>query len=219
MGPRGRSFLQKRPSANMNCLPDVSPIGADPAAEGADRQVFIDFMGFFEYKEALDKTTVFGTRRVCAGAGKGMALTRSGKILYRWTALFIIFLLCGCVPLEKMDKASGTIEATDYLNSLAGIYEALFQPETGDENIVTLRLYPDGSCFLSEKTIGGPSGGILFSTGRWDHSDFSEGVTLHLKSKTGARRVLQCPRKKGVDSLTCSGAGYGPGGGLTLIKK
>ncbi|MCP3954259.1 MAG: hypothetical protein GY697_18885 [Desulfobacterales bacterium] len=122
------------------------------------------------------------------------------------------------MPLEKMDKASGTIEETDYLNKLAGIYEAVIQPETGDEAIITLRLYPDGSCLFSEKTIGGPSGGILISTGRWDHSDFSEGVTLHLKSKNGARRVMPFRQNKDTDSLVYSGQGYGSDG-LTLIKK
>ena len=117
-----------------------------------------------------------------------------------------------------MDKASGTIEATDYLNTLAGIYEAVLQPEHGDEAFLTLRLYPDGTCLFSEKTIGGPSGGILISTGRWDHSDFSEGVTLRLKSKNGARRMMPCDRDEGTGSLTCSGQGRGPDR-LTLIKK
>ena len=122
-----------------------------------------------------------------------------------------------------MDKASGTIEETDYLNSLAGIYEAVIQPEAGDETIVTLRLYPDGTCLFFEKAIGGPSGGgpsggILISTGRWDHSDFSEGVTLHLKSKNGARRVMPCSRDEGTGSLIYSGQGYGSDG-LTLIKR
>lgn len=149
---------------------------------------------------------------------KGVVLTRPWKIFSRVTAIFSILLLCGCVPLEKMDKASGTIEETNYLSSLAGIYEAVIQPEAGDEAIITLRLYPDGSCLFSEKTIGGPSGGILISTGRWDHSDFSEGVTLRLKSKNGARRVLQCRQDKGTGGLTYSGQGYGPDG-LTLIKK
>ncbi len=145
-------------------------------------------------------------------------MTRHLKIFLRTTAIFSILLLFGCVPLEKMDTASGTIEETDYLNSLAGIYEAVIQPEAGDETIITLLLYSDGSCLFSEKTIGGPSGEILVSTGRWDHSDFSEGVTLHLKSKSGARRVVQCARGKEEGALNYSGQAYGPNG-LTLIKK
>ncbi len=150
-------------------------------------------------------------------------MARPWKIFSRVTAIFSILLLCGCVPLEKMDKASGTITETDYLNSLAGIYEAVIQPQAGDEAIITLRLYPDGTCLFSEKTIGGPSGGgpsggILINTGRWDHSDFSEGVTLHLKSKNGARRVMPCSRDEGTGSLIYSGQGYGSDG-LTLIKR
>ena len=129
-----------------------------------------------------------------------------------------MLLLFGCVPLEKIDKASGSIEETDYMHTLSGIYEAVIQPETGDETIITLLLYPDGSCLFAEKTIGGPSGDILVSTGRWDHSDFSEGVTLHLKSKSGARRVMRCSQDKEKGSLTYSGQGYGPNG-LTLIKR
>ena len=117
-----------------------------------------------------------------------------------------------------MDNASGSIEKTDYMNALSGIYEAVIQPETGDESIITLRLYPDGSCLFAEKTIGGPSGEVLVSSGRWDHSDFSKGVTFHLKSKSGARRVMQCSRDKGKGRLNCSGQEYGPGG-LTLIKR
>ena len=129
-----------------------------------------------------------------------------------------MLLLGGCVPLEKMDKASGTIEETDYLGSLAGIYETVFKPEAGDEAVITLRLYPDGSCLFAEKTIGGPSGGLLISTGRWDHSDFSEGITLHLKCKGGARRVMQYRRDQEANSLHYSGKGYGPDG-LTLAKR
>lgn len=181
-------------------------------------KVFIDFTGFFEYKQSLDETAVYATECVYVGPGEGEVLTRPWKIFSRVTAIFSLLLLCGCVPLEKMDKASGTIGETDYLNSLAGIYEAVFQPETGDEAIITLRLYPDGSCLFSEKTIGGPSGGILISTGRWDHSDFSEGVTLHLKSKNGARRVMPCSQDTGTGSLIYSGQGYGSNG-LTLIKR
>ena len=110
-----------------------------------------------------------------------------------------------------------------YLHSLAGIYEAVVQPEVGDEAIFTLRLYPDGTCLFSEKTIGGPSGGasyggMLISTGRWDHSDFSEGVTLHLKSQNGTRRVMSCSQDTGTDGLIYCGQGDGPGG-LTLIKR
>jgi len=129
-----------------------------------------------------------------------------------------ILLLYSCVALEEMDKASGTIEETDYLNSLAGIYEAVFQPANGDEAIVTLRLYPDGSCLFSEKIIGGPAGGLLISTGRWDHSDFSEGITLRLKSTGGARRVMQCQQDKASGNLVYTGQGYGPDG-LNLIKR
>ena len=150
-------------------------------------------------------------------------MARPWKIFSRITAIFSILLLCGCLPLEKMDKASGTIEETDYLNRLAGIYEAVIQSDAGDEAIISLRLYPDGTCLFSEKTIGGPSGegpsgGILISTGRWDHSDFSEGVTLHLKSKNGARRVMPFRQNKDTDSLIYSGQGYGSDG-LTLIKR
>ena len=140
------------------------------------------------------------------------------NIFSRLIALLGPFLLSGCVPLEKMDKASGTLEETDYLNSLAGIYEAVIQPETGDEAIITLRLYPDGTCLLSEKTIGGSDAGIAISTGRWDHSDFSEGVTLQLKRKSGARRVIQCRFVEGNGNLTCSGPGCGPDG-LALIRQ
>ena len=132
-------------------------------------------------------------------------------------AAFCLLLLFGCVPLEKMDKASGSLEATDYMNSLSGIYAAVIQPEAGDEAIITLLLYPDGACLFTEKTIG-PSGQILISTGRWDHSDFSEGITLHLKSKNGARRVMSYSRNKEKGSLNYAGQGYGSGG-LTLIKK
>jgi hypothetical protein len=186
-------------------------------------KVFIDFNGFFEYKESLDETGVPVTGCVSAGPDEGVTLARSWKIFSSVTAIFSILLLCGCLPLEKMDKASGTIEETDYLNRLAGIYEAVIQPEAGDETILTLRLYPDGTCLFFEKTIGGPSGGgpsggILISTGRWDHSDFSEGVTLHLKSKNGARRVMPCSQDEGTGSLIYSGQGYGPDG-LTLIKR
>jgi hypothetical protein len=145
-------------------------------------------------------------------------LTKHLKIFSRTTAIFFMLLLFGCVPLEKMDKASGSTEETDYMHSLAGIYETVIQPDAGDETIITLLMYPDGSCLFAEKTIGGPSGEILVSTGRWDHSDFSEGVTLHLKSKSGARRVLQCRRDKEKGSLIYSGQGYGPNG-LTLIKR
>jgi len=122
------------------------------------------------------------------------------------------------VPLEEMDKASGTIEEMNYLNSLAGVYEAVFQPANGDEAIITLRLYPDGSCLFSEKIIGGPAGGLLISTGRWDHSDFSEGITLRLKSSSGARRVMQCTQDKASGNLVYSGQGYGPDG-LKLIRR
>ena len=151
---------------------------------------------------------------------QGDVLTRPGKIFCRWAVLFtlFLFLFCSCVPLEKMDKASGTIVATDYLHSLSGIYEALLQPKTGDAAIITLLLYPDGSGLFSEKTIGGPAEGLVVSTGRWDHSDFSNGVTLHLKSKGGVRRVMQCSPDKSSGSLTCVGPGYGPAG-LTLIKR
>lgn len=186
-------------------------------------KVFIDFKGVFEYKESLDETIAQVTGCADTDPDEGVTLARSWKIFSRVTAIFSLLLFCGCVPLEKMDKASGTIEETDYLNSLAGIYEAVMQPETGDEAIITLRLYPDGTCLFSEKTIGGPSGGepaggILISTGRWDHSDFSEGVTLHLKSKKGARRVMACSQDEGTGSLIYSGQGYGPDG-LTLIKR
>ena len=140
------------------------------------------------------------------------------KIFAQLTALAGILLFCGCVPLEQMDKASGSIEETDYLNSLAGIYEAVLHPEAADEAIITLRLYPDGSCLFSEKTIGGPAAKLMISTGRWDHSDFSEGVTLHLKGKNGARRVMQYARDEGTGGLTYSGQGYGAAG-LALIKK
>ena len=117
-------------------------------------------------------------------------MTRRLTTLKTIIAMLGILLLCSCVAIEKMDQASGTIEETDYLNSLAGIYEAVFQPVNGDEAIITLRLYPDGSCLFSEKVIGGPAGGLLISTGRWDHSDFSEGITLRLKSTSGARRIM-----------------------------
>jgi len=145
-------------------------------------------------------------------------LTRALNIFANATAFAAILLLYSCVPLEEMDKASGTIEETNYLNSLAGIYEAVFQPANGDEAIITLRLYPDGSCLFSEKIIGGPAGGLLISTGRWDHSDFSEGVTLRLKSSSGARRVMQCTQDKTSGNLVYSGQGYGPDG-LKLIKR
>ena len=145
-------------------------------------------------------------------------MIRPLNIFANITALAAILLLCSCVPLEKMDKASGTIEETDYLNSLAGIYEAVFQPASGDEAIITLRLYPDGSCLFSEKIIGGPADGLLISTGRWDHSDFSEGVTLRLKSKNGARRIMQCSQDKATGNLVYSGQGYGPDG-LKLIRR
>ena len=36
-----------------------------------------------------------------------------------------------------MDKASGTIKETNYLSSLTGIYEAVIQPQAGDEAIIT----------------------------------------------------------------------------------
>jgi len=145
-------------------------------------------------------------------------LTRALNIFANATAFAAILLLYSCVPLEEMDKASGTIEETNYLNSLAGIYEAVFQPANGDEAIITLRLYPDGSCLFSKKIIGGPAGGLLISTGRWDHSDFSEGVTLRLKSSSGARRVMQCTQDKTSGNLVYSGQGYGPDG-LKLIKR
>ena len=115
-------------------------------------------------------------------------------------------------------SASGSIEATDYLNTLAGIYEAVIQPKAADEAIVTLRLYPDGTCLLSEKTIGGPSAGLALSTGRWDHSDFSEGVTLQLKSKGGTRRVIKCRNPEDAGNLIGSGPGYGPEG-LALVRQ
>lgn len=145
-------------------------------------------------------------------------MTRPFHITTNAIAVIGILLLCSCVPLEKMDKASGTIAETDYLNSLAGIYEAVFQPVNGDEAIITLRLYPDGSCLFSEKIIGGPTGGLVISTGRWDHSDFSEGVTLRLKSSSGARRVMQCSQDKTSGNLVYSGQGYGPDG-LKLIRR
>ena len=140
------------------------------------------------------------------------------RIFSKLTALLGIILLCGCVPLEKMDKASGTLEETDYLNSLAGIYEAVIQPAPADEAIVTLRLYPDGTCLFSEKTIGGPAAGLVLNTGRWDHSDFSAGVTLKLKRKGGARRVIQCHTDETAGNLTCSGPGYGSDG-LALTRQ
>ncbi len=149
---------------------------------------------------------------------RGVSLTRHLKIFSRTTAILCTLLLFGCVPFEKMDKASGSIEETDYLNRLSGIYEAVIHLEVGDETILTLRLYPDGTCLFTEKTIGGPSGQILVSTGRWDHSDFSQGVTLQLKNKSGARRTMQYSQDKARGDLTYSGRGYGPNG-LTLIKK
>ena len=145
-------------------------------------------------------------------------MTRRLTSLKTIIAMIGILLLCSCVALEEMDKASGTIEETDYLNSLAGIYEAVFQPANGDEAIITLRLYPDGSCLFSEKIIGGPAGGLIISTGRWDHSDFSEGVTLHLKSASGARRVMQCRQDEASGNLVYTGQGYGPDG-LKLIRR
>lgn len=145
-------------------------------------------------------------------------MTRRLTNLKTIIALIGILLLCSCVAIEKMDQASGTIEETDYLSSLAGIYEAAFQPVNGDEAIITLRLYPDGSCLFSEKIIGGPAGGLLISTGRWDHSDFSEGITLRLKSTSGARRIMQCQQDKASGNLVYSGQGYGPDG-LKLIKR
>ncbi len=150
---------------------------------------------------------------------KGAALTGQLRILSRVAILCMsLFLLSGCVPLEKMDKASGSIEETDYLNSFAGLYSATISAKAADEVIITLHLYPDGSCLLVEKTIGGASGAILVSTGRWDHSDFSEGITLHLKSKSGARRVMQCSQDEDKGRLHYAGQGYGPDG-LTLIKR
>jgi hypothetical protein len=145
-------------------------------------------------------------------------LTIRWNIFSRLIALLGLFLILGCVPLEKMDNASGTLEETDYLNSLAGIYEAVIQPQTGDEAIITLRLYPDGTCLFSEKTIGGPAAGIAISTGRWDHSDFSAGVALQLKHKSGARRFIQFRFVEGSGNLTCSGPGCGSDG-LALIRQ
>jgi len=147
---------------------------------------------------------------------KGGNVLKPWGCLSRLTAAISILLFIGCVPLEKMDKASGTIEETDYLSSQAGVYEAIIKPDAGDEAVITLRLYPDGSCLFVEKTIGGPSRGLLILTGRWDHSDFSEGVTLHLKGKNGARRVMQVRRDQA--NLCYSGSGYGSEG-LTLIKR
>jgi hypothetical protein len=157
-------------------------------------------------------------RRLYTSLGEGAALTRLFKIASHVVILAGILLLGSCVPLEKMDKASGTIEKTDYLNNLAGFYEAVIQPAAGDEAIITLRLYPDGSCLFAEKTIGGPADGLLISTGRWDHSDFSEGVTLRLKSRNGARRVMQCTQDENTGNLVYTGQGYGKNG-LRLIKR
>jgi len=156
--------------------------------------------------------------RAGGGPDKGVVLTGPFKILAQLTALAIVLLFCGCVPLEQMDKASGSIEETDYLGRLAGIYEAVLHPEAADKAIITLRLYPDGSCLFTEKTIGGPAGGLMISTGRWDHSDFSEGVTLRLKGKNGARRIMQYARNEQTGGLMYAGQGYGADG-LALMKK
>jgi len=189
------------------------PARPRPLARG---KVFIDFTDYIEYKE-LSINDHLSDRWGHAVHAEGAVLTRRLNIFQNAIAMLGILLLCSCVPLEKMDAASGTIEETDYLNSLAGIYEAVFQPVSGDEAIITLRLYPDGSCLFSEKIIGGPASGLLVSTGRWDYSDFSEGVTLRLKTRNGARRIMQCRQDTATGNLVYSGQGYGPDG-LKLIR-
>ncbi len=101
----------------------------------------------------------------------------------------MVFWSAGCLTTDRARTPEEKgIQRTDFLHDFASIYEANLPSQSGSERVIVLVLYNDGSCLWSDRQLNGTDTAV--STGRWDHSDFHEHITLHLKSRQGARLKL-----------------------------
>ncbi|MBI9082179.1 MAG: hypothetical protein JEZ11_01195 [Desulfobacterales bacterium] len=136
-------------------------------------------------------------------------ITRLGVIV------LVALLWVGCKNMTQSGKPEDKFQETDYLNNLAGIYEALLPRAAEMGRVVTLTLYSDGTCLLAEKDLGQPPKTVAIRYGRWDHSDFPDRINLHLSSDSGAKGVLSFERVE--NQLVHSGNHFGKDG-LTLTR-
>jgi hypothetical protein len=138
----------------------------------------------------------------------------------RYIELAVIFLMAvlwvGCESLIQKDAPEKKFKKTDYLNDFAGVYAASLPGAAEMGRMVTLILYPDGTCLLAEKDLGQPPATVTTGYGRWDHSDFPDRIDLRLNSKTGGRRLVEF--ETGENRLIHSGDRFGKDG-LTLIRR
>ena len=137
------------------------------------------------------------------------------RIAKLWVMVLMALFWVGCENLTQSGKPDDKFQKTDYLNDLAGIYEARLPRAAEMGRVVTLKLYSDGTCLMAEKDLGKPPKTVRLRYGRWDHSDFPDGIVLHLSSNSGTRGVLNFERVE--NRLVHSGNDFGKDG-LTLIR-
>ena len=127
--------------------------------------------------------------------------------------LFIVLTAAGCKGLVENDRPADRFKETDYLNQFAGLYRAQTRTAGKMDRVVTLQLYSDGTCLLTEKDLGRSPDSVGVRYGRWDHSDFPDRINLHLSTPQGAKSLLAFEKTEA--GLVHNGNGFGQEG-LTL---